>query len=220
MGVVFALITSIALGLLAVVVLYQMVTNFQPGKKKTQKDLRQMKAEMQPWYNDLVPWEKGELELLSLNQIHKRSKKRIVARSKGIFVSIYHEPMIAYSLKKYVGPGVNALLYARTAQHEFVYRIKKKGVEIAIDEQKIGTLKPDGAFFSSRKNKLLARVNRDSEALLLPVIIKDKEVANIVNPKKTSKTNPRAFEFVSDMEKEEETFFLSLAILELVQREL
>lgn len=220
MGVAFALFTSIALGLLAVVVFYQMMTNFQPGKNKIQKDLRQMKAEIQPWYSELVPWEKGELELLSLNQINKTSKKRIVTKSKGIFTSIYHEPMIAYSLKKYVAPGVNALLYARTAQHEFVYRIKARGVEIMIDEQKIGTLKKNGAFYSARKNKLLAQVNRDSDALLLPVIVKDKEVANIVNPKKTSKTNPRAFEFVSNMEKEEETFFLSLAILELVQREL
>lgn len=220
MGSIIALAGVVALAIGGVSVLSKVMGNWSPNKGKIKKDLEKIKAELAPWVSDLVPFDKNEIELLSLNQINKKAKKGIVKTAKGIFTSIYHEPMVAYGLKKYVASGSNALLYVKTAENEFIYRIKDKTTEIVINNQMAGVMKNDGGFYGAKSNKLLAKVNKDSEELLLPVIVGNREVGSIVNPTRSDKTNARALEYVGEMNKEEETLFLSLAVLELVQRSL
>ena len=56
----------------AIYALYQLLINFQPGRSKIKADLKKMKAEIQPFVDELVPWTKEEMELLSINQINKK----------------------------------------------------------------------------------------------------------------------------------------------------
>ena len=140
--------------------------------------------------------------------------------AKGIFTSIYHEPLIVYSYRKYIATKENAILYARTSQNEFAYRIKKKGIDVNIDGQYAGVLKENGGLYGGRRNRLLARINRDDELKLHPIVVGDKEVASVLNPTKTDKHNPRAFQFLRPMESKEEKMFMALAILEMVQESL
>ncbi len=205
---------------IAIYSLYQFLINFQPGKSKIKTDLQKMKAEIQPFVDQLVPWTKEEMELLSVNQINKKVKKGITTTAKGIITSIYHEPLIAWSYKRYVPPENNAVIYARSSHHEFVFRIKKDKTELKIDDQVIGTLRENGVLYSSKTKRLKARINRHMDELFLPVLVGEKEVASLINPEKTTKTNPRAFEFLSEMDKEEEAVLLSLAIFEFVKNEL
>jgi hypothetical protein len=218
----FLLIIAIIAGVtfIAISALYQLLVNFQPGRSKIKADLQKMKAEIQPFIDELVPWTKEEMELLSLNQINKKIKKGITTTAKGIITSIYHEPLIAWSYKRYVSPDNNAVIYARSSHHEFVFRIRKNKTEFKIDNQVIGTLRENGVLYSAKSKRLLARINRQSDELLLPVLVRDKEVASLINPEKTTKINPRAFEFLSKMDKEEEAILLSLAILEFVKNEI
>ncbi len=204
----------------AIYALYQILTNFQPGRSKVKADLQKMKAEIQPFIDDLVPWTKEEMELLSINQINKKVKNGMIATAKGVITSIYHEPLIAWSYKRYVSPENNAVLYARSSHHEFVYRIRKDKTELKVDDQVIGTLRENGVLYSAKTQRLLARINRHPNELLLPVLVGEKEVASLINPELTTKTNPRAFEFLEDMDKEEEAVLLSLAILEFVKNEI
>jgi hypothetical protein len=217
-GVALAMFATIAIGAVAIYVFLQSLTNFQPGRGKIQKDLAKIRAELQPWVSDLVPWSREELEQLSFNQINKSSRKRMVSISKGIITTIYHEPVIAYAYKRYMPSKENALLYARTSEHEFIYRIKNDTTEIVINNQLVGTVDANGRLFSYKGKKMLAQINRDSEALLLPVQVNEKVVGNLVNPGRTSKVNPRAFELLTGMEKEEESLFLSLSVLEMINR--
>lgn len=218
MGSIIALAGVVALAVGGVSVLSNVMGNWSPKRGKIQKDLEKIKKELAPFISDLVPIDKKELELLSLNQINKKAKKGIVKTAKGVFTSIYHEPMVAYGLKKYVARGTDELLYAKTAQHEFIYRIKNKSTEIVINSQLAGIMKEDGGFYGAKSKKLLAKVGKDETELLLPVILGNREVGSIVNPAKSDKTNPRAVEYVGEMSKDEEILFLSLTILELVQR--
>ena len=70
-------------GLLAVGTLYFLyfaLIHFQPGKAKIRTDLKKMKDEITPFIEELIPWNKEELELLSSNQVKQkvsRVKKRI-----------------------------------------------------------------------------------------------------------------------------------------------
>lgn len=204
----------------AMYALYQFLINFQPGRSKIKADLQKMKAEIQPFIDELIPWTKEELELLSANQINIKIKKSIVTTAKGIITSIYHEPLIAWSYKRYVSPERNAVIYARSAHREFVFRIKKDKTEIKIDGHVIGTLRKNGVLYSSKTNRLMARINRQDDELLLPILVGEKEVASLINPQLNGKTNPRAFEFLEVNNKEEEAILLSLAIFEFVKNEI
>lgn len=213
------LISGIVLGIAALSILARVFKNFQPGDKKINEDIAQMRQDIAKMNLDLVPWDKHETELFSLNQISQSIQKGITTTAKGVFTSIYQEPMLAYAFKKYVSSGLNAVLFAKTSHHEYVYRIKKDTIQISIDGKALGILKDDGVLYSTRKNRVLAKVAQGSEELLLPMIVNNREVAHVVNPAKADKINPRAFDLVDEnMTKEEEEVFLALGVLEVVQR--
>lgn len=220
MGVAIALGTIIALGGVGIYTVLKTMQNFQPGRQKIQKDLQQGREELKPWVAELVPWSREEMEQLSFNQVKRTSKKGVVSSSKGIFTTIYHEPVIAWIYKRYVSPKENALLYARTSQQEFIYRIKNNEVELVIGDQLIGMIDPQGRLVSMKGNKQLAQINRQGQELLMPVRIGTKEIGSLANLEKTGKINHRALQMLSEMEKEEEEVFLALAILEMVRTDL
>ena len=221
--IVFLILSFIAVfsvASIALYLLYQLLTNFQPGKSRVLADFRKMRTEIKEWSDQLVPWNKEEMSLLSLRQVNQQIKRGMTKTAKGIFTSIYHEPLVVYSYRRYISAKENAILYARTSQNEFAFRIKKKGIDVNIDGQYAGVLKENGGLYGGRRNRLLARINRDDELKLHPIVIGDKEVASVQNPTKTDKHNPRAFQFLQPMEKKEEKMFMALAILEMVQESL
>lgn len=217
---IFSFIAVFSVASLAIYLLYQLLTNFQPGKSRVLKDFRKMRNEIKEWSDQLVPWSKEEMSLLSLRQVNQNIKRGMTKTAKGIFTSIYHEPVIVYNYRRYIAAKENAILYARTSQNEFAYRIKKKGIDVNIDGQYAGVLKENGGLYGGRRNRLLARINRDDELKLHPIVVGDKEVASVQNPMKTDKHNPRAFQFLRPMESKEEKMFMALAILEMVQESL
>lgn len=217
----FALFTLI-LAAVGVVLLARVFANFQPGSRRIQEDLKKMKADMDKWAGDLVPLTKEEVELFSFNQEKQVVRKGLSRTAKGIFTSIYHEPVLAYSYKEYLGTGRNALLYARTRNREYVYRFHKNGVDVSVNGQPVGIVKNDSVLYSGRQNHRLARIKREN-ATLLPVLVNEREVASVVKMDKQAKAKlgQRAFEFVKDdMSQEEKEVFLSLGVLEVVEQSL
>ncbi|MEL6864582.1 MAG: hypothetical protein AAFP19_09190 [Bacteroidota bacterium] len=201
--------------------LYYVLVNFQPGTAKIEADLKKMKAEIEPWVAELVPWQEEELELLSLNQTNKLIKKGVVTTAKGIFTSIYHEPLIAYAYKKYVSTAGTIILYARTSHHEFIYQKKKNEVRIMIDDEPVGILKQGHSLYSAQSNRLIARLGDEADSGLLPVLVGDKEVANLNQQVGVTPVSTRAFQLVQEkMTDKEEAVLLSLSVLNLVEREL
>jgi hypothetical protein len=198
----------------------QFIRNFQPGNSKVNEDIRKMKASLQLFINELVPWQKDELDLLSFNQVNKKITKGMVKTGQGVITSIYHEPMIAWSYKHYVGSGDNAVLYACTSHHEFVFRLRNNGTTITIDNSEIGQVRENGALYSAKSNRMMARINRESNELYLPILVGDRELATLKSPGYVQQTNSRAFELLASMNDEEEAVLLSLTILEMITREL
>jgi len=211
-----ALLGGGMLAILALYFVYFALIHFQPGKGKIKNDLKKMKNEIAPFIEKLIPWNKEELELLSSTQVKQKVSKGIITTAEGVFNSIYHEPLIAYSYKKYISSKKDEVIYARTSNHEFVYRTKKGSTELFIDNQKVGVINDQGLLYGGRKKRLLARINKSENELELPIIIGDKERGTLMKPESGS-INPRAFQFVGEMKKNEEAVFLSLAVLELVR---
>ncbi len=221
--ILFFILTLLFTAILVVVGVYMIsrfLKNFQPGKSRVAEDLRKMKAEIQLFINDLVPWDKEELDLLSFNQINKKLGKGLVKTGQGVVTSIYHEPMIAWTYKRYAGGGNNAVLYAATSHHEFVFRIRNNGTTVMIDNEEIGQLRENGLLYSAQTNRLLARINREHSHLTLPIIIGDKEIATLKSPDYRKETNSRAFELINEMNDDEEAILLAYTILETVTEEL
>ncbi len=220
MGLIIVL--TIVLLVFGLSTLTKMFSNFQPGKNKIRKDLRKMKAELHPWVEELVPWDRNEMELLSTNQINRTQQKGIVNSVKGVFTSIYHEPMVAYAYKKYASTGSGAILYVRTSKHEFVYRFSNKYTEVYIDNQKIGMLTKDKKLYNTSGNKVIALIDQKNAELILPILVEGREIGSLLPAQQSKKgLNPRAFDMFSEkIDNDEEKVFLSLAILELVERSL
>ncbi len=220
MLLIVLILFGIAVMLGTLYALYHLISNFQPGDGKLMEDVKVMRQEIQPWISDLVPWTKEEMELLSFNQINKAVKKGFATTVKGIVTSIYNEPMMAYSYKKYISTGERALLLVRTAHHEFVYRIGSKGVDVIIDNQLVGRIRDGRDFLHVKDNRLLARIQRTEGALMLPILVANREVGHLNLPNLADKATARAFPFVTPMSKEEEALFLSLAAFEMIKLEL
>lgn len=199
--------------------IYKSISNLTPNRSKINEDIEEMRSEISNWYKDLVPWDKEEMKLLSFSQVNNLLRKRFGKSAKGIFTSIYHEPLIAYNFKKYFASSKKAVLYARTSHHEYIYKVEGDQTTVLIDNQKVGVLDKQGALRGGKNNRLLAQINRTTE-VLSPVMVNNREVASLVNPSLSDKENPRALEFVHDMAPKEEAVFLSLAIHELVMREI
>ncbi len=209
--------------LVALLTIFKMwSSNRMPGKKQRARAVRELKEEMDSWSADLVPLNKEELDLFSLAQDKQVVKTGAGATAKGTFTTIFHEPVVSYSYRRYLGKQVNELLYARTAEHDYVYWTENGKTTLEIDEQPVGTLS-NGALLGARTGKPIAQIAAEAEENYLPISVGNRKVGSITTSP-TSKTDPlsqRAFEFIpDDLNEKEEQLLMSLATLELVRRSL
>ena len=205
--------------------LFSLLPNFRPGRRKVQDDLQRMKEELTPLTEGLVPITKEEMDLFSKAQMKQVVSKNIIYKARGVYTSIYHEPLIAYSFKKYFSSELDAILYVRSADHEFAYRFKKGTIQVIMDQKIVGTLRQNGVLYGTKNNRMIARINRTTDQLI-PIIVGEREVGNVLPLQAlTSKTderiNNRAFDFVkTDLTPQEKEIFLSLGLLEVVSQQL
>ncbi len=196
--------------------------NYSPNERKILADVEKMKTLMAPNLNRLVPWTNEEMPLLSLEQVDVKQKKRGTTVAQGTFISIYHEPLVTYTYKKYLSPKENAVIYARTSNRAFEYRIKNGKVDIKINNQKIGSLHENGVLYNS-KRKMLARINNEGTPVN-PVLVHDqrgnmKELGTLVNQKNKEQINPRALQMIEpEMTDKEEALFLALTLFEMIHK--
>lgn len=219
-GIALTLLLMLVLSLSAIWMSMKMFQNYKPGRNKIQSDLKQIKAELAPLTTNLVPWTKEEMEQLSFNQINRTTKHGIVKTSKGVITTVYHEPVIAWAYKKYVGQKENGLLYARTSNQSFIYRLKNGTTEMVAGDQLIGTLSEEGLLLNSKGNKQLAQISKNENNLLKPLKVNERMVGGLALPNRKQKVNTRVFQYLNELNGEEEELVLSLAILELVRNEL
>ncbi len=213
---ILSLLAIVGLLLLANLLLF----NVPPGKRKKNAILKEMRADMAKWKGDLVPVGKEELELFSLSQDKKVLRTGMRTQAKGIFTTIYHEPVLAYSYRKFYGKKDNNLLLAQTANNEFVYWTRNGTTHLTIDGQEVGTIQADGRLVGRRTGKEIAQLAPPDESRYLPIRVHEREVGSLTSSESSKKgPSERAFEFIlPEMTDQEEQLFLSLATRELVQR--
>lgn len=180
------------------------------GGYDPKKEILELRAGIQELDKKLINWDETEIDLLSLNQVERTYSKRFAFTVTGIFDSIYHEHMIAYSYREFTGRKSRKILYATTKKHEFFYIISAKDVQIYVDQYFLGHMTHDGLLYGKKKRRLIARIN-DLNQSVKPIIIGDKEVGAILDPLNNDKYNPRVFEYISSQISHAD-FLITLAI--------
>ena len=196
--------------------LFLLIKNFQPSDNNVKKDVDRFRAALSARTEELVPWNEEEMQLLSLQEVEQKIKKRSTKEIEGTLKSIYQEPMVRYAYKKYVQPS-NAVLVATTSDREFIYRIRKKGIQIYLNNKPLGLLRKNGILYTP-DNKGVAQIKQNKEAFSIPILVNNQEKGSLLNQGKTEKEFPRAFELLAPMQRKEEDYFLSIAVLELAMR--
>ncbi len=214
--VFFAFITFILFSFVNVIsILDKLFSGFRPAILKLRKELRALQPELNSWAADnLIKWDRQEMELLSLRQ-HKQTKSGLTNKvTRGVFQSIYHEPLMVYIQKMY-GPHEGVIL-TRTSQHEIAFIILNKEVEVFINEEYFGKLDSQGKLWFNGRN-VIAQIDRGDQ-VLLNIHVNNKMAGNVLNETKKETRNPRAFQYLAELDPVEEKVFLALAFFELVRR--
>ncbi len=198
--------------------------NTKPGKKRLAKEMAAMRLDLEKLAGELIPIGDEELELFSHTQEGKYLKKGSRLIAKGVYTTLFHERIMAYSFKKYLGGKVfnNAVLLVRTAQNEFLFQLNKDGILLTVDGSEVGVIKDGGKLFGKKTKKVLAQILPE-ENKLMKVITYGNEVASMTLPPSAAQMKVdighRVYEFVKgDLKKEEQLLLIALTSLELVMR--
>lgn len=196
--------------------LLRTIVNAAPTQRRVDEDVDQMKEETAEWRAGLFPWvAANELELLSLNHDAKWYKQSFGKALKGVFYSIYNEPMIVFGYKSYLRRGVNTVIWATTKKHVFVYRGSKKKTDFYIDGEQVGFITREGLMYGGSRKRLLGRCNSYSEDHD-SVVIWDREVAHILKSGPKERVNPRVFEIIEKLSAKEQLLLIALGFLTIL----
>lgn len=198
--------------------LFRMVLKIPPGIRKINQDLNVMRQILRPIQDHLIPFEdENEMELMSLKHEVKTQKQGLDKITWGNIHSIYYEPMVAFAYKDYIKGVRDALLYCRTKNHEFIFRIKKSEVDVYFNGKQVALIDGNNNLYGLRSKSILGRLKPYSNDLL-SVIIKEREVGQMFNPLRPHSPQQRAYTLLVDLNDEEEGIFLTMTLYEILTK--
>ena len=198
--------------------LFRMVLKIPPGIRKINQDLSLIREMLRPVQDQLIPFqEENEMELMSLKHEIKSQKQGLDKLLIGKIYSIYYEPMVAFAYKDYIKGVRDALLYCRTRNDEFIFRVKKRDIDVYFNGRQVALIDVNNVMHGLKSRSVLGRIKPYSSELL-SVIIKDRVVGQMFNPSRPHSPQQRAFTLIANLDDEEEGIFLALTLFEMVHR--
>ncbi len=194
------------------------VLGMPPGAAKINRDLAAMREITAPMRERLIPWEEDrELELMSLKMDSRTQKIGVDKVTMGSIQSIYFEPMVVFAYKDYVKGSREALLYCRTQQMEFVYRLKKRDTDVFYNGNHVAVLDSQQVLHGRRSGVVLGKV-RPYGADMLTIMVQDREAGHLFNPSRPHSDVQRAFYLLNALQEDETGIFLAMGFYELIIR--
>lgn len=190
------------------------------GSGQTRRDVAELKSKIATYISSLVPMTHKELELLSINQTGVVANRGVSTIKSGAFTTIYHEPLVAFAYKKYKYPADKSLLLVSTEEDDFIYMTKGTQTQVFVNNNELGMIDPDGTLYESKTKKQLAHISADPVLSSHPVKIEGREVGEIVNARLNQSPNPRAYQFLEEMNEREAQIFKALTFLSLIEETL
>lgn len=195
---------------------FNVLDYFSFGKARIKKEREKLIKELEPFRDRLVPIEAEDLELISFTISEKKTYRS--SSGKGLFLSIYDEPMMAFAFNTFNHKKLQKLIMIETANHHILYMDKHKYTDCYFNNQLIGKITGNNLMYSPRK-RLLGRVHNSPDAAYSSIIFKDKEIA-VFNPIETdSKFNKRVFDIVKGkITKDEQLVLMTLGFYYLIHQ--
>ena len=198
--------------------LFRAILKLPPGVKKINADLAAMRQLLRPMTDQIIPWEsERELELMSLKHEVKSQKQGLDKILTGSIYSIYYEPMVVFAYKDYMKGVREALICSRTRNNEFIFRIKKREVDVYLNGNQVAIIDQNNVMYSLRTKEPLARIKPYSTELL-SVLIRNKDVGHLFDPHRPHSPQQRAFTLLQDLNEEEERILLAISLYEVITR--
>ncbi len=187
-----------------------------PIKQRMPKDLLRFKQLLAQYSEQLVPWNKEEIEKLSLNVEGQKTIRKDGLESIGTFSSIYHEPMFSYGLRMYPARKRGGVLYAQAEQHELYFYILPQEVDVQVNGVVLGKIM-DGKLYST-DGSMLANYLENTLEDYTAIIINSKDFGHVLRKgKNNNQVNPRALDLVEPkMNQEEKVIFMVMSIWKIV----
>ncbi len=183
--------------------------------RKLKRDILTLRSELEPFMASLIPIEREELELLSLSMENVIKKGRFGTITKGHLSTIYNENVAAFAYKTY--DDSKFLMVLDTEADKYTYVGTEEGTDVYINDKEYGNIDNSGILRTFDKKIELGRLvdqsNRYSDLL-----VGERKLASLVNPKLKNMENARAFPVLADYTDSDEQVLLSLSTLSIVQR--
>ncbi|MEM9547477.1 MAG: hypothetical protein AAGA77_15970 [Bacteroidota bacterium] len=196
--------------------LFKFFVSINSSRSQVRRDVEELKLKMMEMVKGLVPMNKQELELLSVNQSDVNISRGINSVKTGAFTSIYNEPLLAYAYKNY-SAGNKSVLLVSTNSDDFIYMSEGSRTKVFLNNSELGVIDSDGNMYDPVSKQQMARIEADHVLSSHPVKIGEKEIGEIVNLRLKDSPNPRAYQFLEPMNKREEDLFKALTFLSLVE---
>ncbi len=194
---------------------FNILDHFSFGKKRIQREREKLIAELNPFRNNLVPIEPKDLDLLSFTISDKKGANS--KSGKGLFISIYDEPMVAFSYSVFNHTKLKKLIMAETANHHILYMDRNSHTDCYFNNQLIGKIAGKDLLYSPRK-RLLGRINQSEDKDYSNIIYKDQELAVFNALEEESKFNKRVFDIVkNNISREEQVILMTLSFQFLIK---
>ena len=189
----------------------------RPGLKQMKKDVLRLRSASRSTASNLIPFKNDEIELLSSRVDTKSLGNRFRKNKSGFLNSIYNEPLVTFSIKRYLSRGDRKIIYARTTTDEFVYIQKNDTVQLYLNGNPFGKFQNENLYFLKDK-KRIAWIEGDINQSR-PLFTPSKKLA-LINPNiQLNDSATRVFQFVGDINPSEQKILLSMIIYKLLETE-
>lgn len=185
-----------------------------PSKAKLKQELQRATNELDAISENLVDWEEGELELMSLIQDERKFKSSFEKSVSGILCSIYHEHMASYIWRKVSGFGEMEVMVIRTRKYLYQYIQKNGKISFYVNDKFLGEFRKDNQLYLN-KRRILGGIDVDSSDWW-DIHFNGERIGALVNIKKAREVNPRAFELRRGLTSDAEMVFLSIALYKII----
>lgn len=184
-------------------------------RRQMQKDIKLLRNSIQEFRDGLIPFEEEEFKLLSSLPVSKTSKKAGSVLSKGVFSTIYQEPLIAFSMK-HNRKDNTILVLAESDSNEYRLMYSQEGTEAYVNDQYLGTINEEIQFLPTGSQKVFAEIQLSDNNKYARVLINKKDTAHINLENKSLSETERVFSLFHDFKHEDSDEMIILTLYYLL----
>lgn len=165
---------------------------------------------------NLIDLDDEELSLLSFNRDSNTIKTSGKKVKKGVFYSIYNEPLVSYALIE--KDRFRKVILVSTSEQDYIYRVGLQSTDIYCNDNFIGVLNNNGDLRSPISEQILMTIENNEKSKYQRLQKDGKEVAAVLNPLVADSSYQRVIQYEELVSDNDRITALSLIFLNMIER--